>query len=81
MQEKTERLMTVRQLAEKLQVSLVWVYQKVKKGELPVVRLSKRGAIRFKPGEIDQFVENGRSPLYKPKSDGYTIDMNGTERK
>ena len=51
-------LMTVSEVAERLNVSTSLVYQLVESGKLPVCRIGNgRGAIRFRPQDIDQFID------------------------
>lgn len=54
-----EKLLTVEDLANKLQVSTMWIYQKVKEGKIPCIRLDR--TIRFDPEEIDKFLSSKKS--------------------
>ena len=52
-----EKLLTAGQVADILSVSTAWVYDHAdrKRPQLPSVRLGK--AIRFRPADIEQFIE------------------------
>jgi len=52
-----EKLLTAGQVAEILNVSTAWVYDHAerKRPQLPSVRLGK--AVRFRPGDIENFIE------------------------
>jgi len=54
-----DKLLTVSQLATRLQVSPVWIYQKVGKGEIPVIRLGR--VIRFSEDAINAYLANNSS--------------------
>lgn len=49
-------LLTVREIAKKLNVSEVWVRVLVRDGKLPALRLARR-AIRFDEREVDQYLQ------------------------
>lgn len=53
-----DRLLTVREVAERLGVSTATVYKLVERGELAHVRVSN--AIRFTRGDLERFLEAGR---------------------
>jgi len=50
------QLLTVKQLASMLNVSPLWVYQQVAKGQLPAIRFSKRGKILFKRDKVEALI-------------------------
>ncbi len=52
------RLLTVREVAERLAVSTATVYAPVERGELPHVRVSN--AIRVAPADLAAFIEGRR---------------------
>lgn len=52
---KIKMIMTVRQLAEYLQINELTIYKKVKLGEIPTVKVGK--IIRFKRDIIDRWLE------------------------
>jgi len=54
-----DKLLTVSQLATRLQVSPVWIYQKVSKGDIPVIRLGR--VIRFSEDAINAYLANNSS--------------------
>ena len=59
-----DRLLTLRQVAERLNVSLRYVRGLRQSGALPVVPLSPR-CLRVRPGDLDRLVEErmaGRRP-------------------
>jgi excisionase family DNA binding protein len=53
----TERLLTVREVAERLTVCAATVYGLCQRGELPHVRVSN--AIRFRPADVEAFLARG----------------------
>jgi excisionase family DNA binding protein len=55
---KTDQYFTVRTLAERLAVTPMTIYRMVDQGKLPAVKIGK--SIRFKPQEIDAFLETVR---------------------
>jgi excisionase family DNA binding protein len=56
--EKQDQFYTVKTLAEKLAIKPITVYRMVDQGKLPAVRIGK--SIRFKPADIDAFLESVR---------------------
>jgi len=52
-----ERLLTVADLAQKLNVGVSWVYAKVESRELPYVRLGQR-YLRFRPSDIESYLRS-----------------------
>jgi excisionase family DNA binding protein len=57
----TERLLTARELAERLGVSTETVLRWARRGRLPAVYLSSR-AIRFREADIDAWLEQRATP-------------------
>jgi excisionase family DNA binding protein len=55
---KTNQYLTVQALADQLDIAPLTVYRLVKHGKLPAVRIGR--SIRFKPAEIDAFLETVR---------------------
>jgi excisionase family DNA binding protein len=55
-----EVLLTVSTLAEYLDVSDQWVYQRIQFGEIPVIRIGKFP--RFKKSDIDKWLESLKVP-------------------
>jgi len=51
------RLLTVREIAEKLQVSEAQIYRMIKKGTIPFVEIG--GVYRFEPEAINAWITNG----------------------
>ena len=51
------RLLTVKEIAEKLQVSEAQIYRMVKKGTIPFVEIG--GVYRFEPDTINAWIANG----------------------
>ncbi|MSP93215.1 MAG: DNA-binding protein [Myxococcales bacterium] len=56
-----ERLLTVKDVAEFLQMSPSWVYKRAEAGLLPVRRFG--GRLRFAPGEIRAYASGEWQPL------------------
>jgi excisionase family DNA binding protein len=57
------RLLTAKQVAEILQVALPRVYELVREGQLPCVRMGRQ--IRFHDSTLMQWIEQGGSALQK----------------
>ena len=55
---KTDQFYSVKTLAEKLAITPMTVYRLVDQGRLPAVKIGK--SIRFKPQDIDAFLETVR---------------------
>jgi predicted DNA-binding transcriptional regulator AlpA len=55
----SERLVTARELGERLGMSTAWVLDQWESGALPGFRLSSR-AIRFRLSEVEQWLEARR---------------------
>ncbi len=70
----TESLLTPKEVAAWLKMSLVWVYKQTEKGLLPFHRVGE--AIRFDPGEIRAYLNN-RKDLKK----GYPEPRNPKPKK
>lgn len=51
----TERLLTIEEVAELLQVSTDWLYRQVERKRIPAVKLGAR--VRFRPKEIDAYLD------------------------
>lgn len=66
----TSMLLTCKQVAEKLQLRPHRVYDLVREGRIPHVRIGKQ--IRFSMDQIDAWLSNGGSPLQAPSSGGKT---------
>lgn len=52
------KLLNVVELAKLLNVSSMWVYEKVKAGKIPCIRLGR--TIRFVPEDIDSFISSNK---------------------
>ena len=59
-----ETFLTVEEIAEKLRVSRVWIYKLCDQGRIPFFRLAGK-VIRFNPGEIEAWMEEGRGGKYQ----------------
>jgi len=72
-----DKLLTVNQLAEKLQVSSVWIYQKVSKGEIPVIRLGR--VIRFSEEAVNRWLEENTKQVAEcfPEQEPFNADPGG----
>ncbi len=53
-------LVGIREVAKLLAVSVITVRRKVSAGELPCVRLTKGGPLRFTLADVEKFVEKHR---------------------
>jgi len=53
------RLLTVREIAEKLQVSEAQIYRMIKRGSIPFVEIG--GVYRFDPEAITKWIADGGS--------------------
>jgi excisionase family DNA binding protein len=51
-----DRLLTIRELAERLGISLGTAYHWLSQGRLPCVRLSSR-CVRFREGDVEKMLE------------------------
>ena len=68
-QSQPKRMLTVTDVAQWLSVSSSLVYQLVEAGKLPVYRIGNgRGAIRFQPQDISDYIESCRSEPSQPPS-------------
>ena len=56
---ESESLLTPKQLASRLGMSLPWIYKEVEKRSLPFLRLGE--AIRFDPEEIKAYLQTRRN--------------------
>ncbi len=64
---KSASLLTVKDVAARLNVSLSLVYQIVEAGKLPVHRIGNgRGSIRFRPKDIEAYVGECRVEKQAP---------------
>jgi excisionase family DNA binding protein len=55
-----ERLMTTREIASRLGFSPAHVRRLAREGELPVIRLTEHGHLRFEPEEVEALIERHR---------------------
>ena len=55
-----DRLLSVREVAQRLNVSVNTVRRYVQAGHLPAVRLTPTAQLRFKRRDVDALIENGR---------------------
>ena len=60
----TTSLLTVKDMATRLQVKEKTVYAWVSQGKIPCVKVN--GAIRFDPGEIEQWLQKSHVPIGRP---------------
>ena len=61
-----DTLLTVKALAEYLHVSDQWVYERVQKSEIPVIKVGKFP--RFKKPDIDKWLDTLKTPAMNPLS-------------
>jgi len=54
-------LMTVQEVATSLRESKVSVYRKIRRGDLPAVRLVPHGALRVDSAELGDYLERRRT--------------------
>ncbi len=71
-----DRLLTVRDLAERLRVTPTCVYRWLADGSLPALRLSKR-CVRFRESDVLQLLDRLSSADADPKG---TAPSTGSER-
>ena len=57
----TEKLLTVKEVADILNFTEIGIYQAVFRKRLPCVKISKR-ALRFRPSDIQAFIESKLQP-------------------
>ena len=62
-----ERLLTVKDVAERLQMSVSWVYKQTEAGLLPCVRLG--ASVRFRPSELRAYIAGE----WKPRHTGASV--------
>ena len=55
---KTDQFYSVKTLAEKLAVTPITIYRLVDQGKLPALKIGR--AIRFRPQDVDAFLESVR---------------------
>jgi excisionase family DNA binding protein len=68
-QDQPKRLLTVAEVAQWLSVSSSLVYQLVESGKLPIYRIGNgRGAIRFRPEDIEAYLDGCRIENCQPQS-------------
>ena len=68
-QDQRKQLLTVADVATWLSVSSSLVYQLVESGKLPVYRIGNgRGAIRFRPGDIESYLDSCRTENAPPQT-------------
>ncbi len=59
----TDRLLTTRQAAERLGISMRRVRELVSDGELgPPIRFGRNGKLRFTDADLDRLIERSREP-------------------
>ena len=56
-----KRLLTTREVAERLSVSVFTVRGFAERGVLPVVRVTPASRMRFRPEDVDELVELSRA--------------------
>ena len=58
---QTDQLITVKELSQKLNVPVSWIYQRTRLGQeaIPHIRIGKY--VRFKLGHVVQFFENNKN--------------------
>jgi excisionase family DNA binding protein len=54
-------LLSISDVSKLLAVSVITVRRKVSSGELPCIRLSKGGPLRFDPKDLEKFIAEHRS--------------------
>ena len=63
------RLLTVREAAEQLSLSIASVYEMVRTCRLPAVRIGGRGgAIRIRPEDLEDFLQASSQQTRKPSA-------------
>jgi len=61
-----ESLFTVKSLAKYLEVSDQWIYERIQKAEIPVIKVGKFP--RFKKSDIDDWLNSLKVPVMNPLS-------------
>ncbi len=79
-------MLTVKQVAARLQISLSSVYELIARGQLPAFRLGpRRGAIRVRPEDLASYlaatsITGTATPLRQPSQGGTTFRHLSGER-
>ena len=76
--EQLDKLLTVQQTAEFLNLSVPTIYSKVSKGELPVMKRSKR--LYFSKKELIEYLKAGRKKTnseIEAEADQYLVNKKG----
>lgn len=63
--EDPARLLTVRDLVQRLSVSRSWVYEAAADGRLPSIRLGVEGPLRFVEEDVERWLDEARR-AWKP---------------
>jgi excisionase family DNA binding protein len=69
--DEDESLFTVKTLAEYLQVSQQWVYERIQHNEIPHIKLGKFP--RFKKSDINHWLDTLKIPASEPLSRPFTM--------
>lgn len=59
-----DRLLTVDELAEVLQVSKAWIYERTSRGTMPFIKVGH--FVRFDRDEVMSWAKSGRAEEYVP---------------
>jgi excisionase family DNA binding protein len=51
-----EKLLTLKEVADILSVSIMWMYRHIKDGTLPIERIRIGKGYRFNPAAVDQYL-------------------------
>jgi len=65
-------LMTLDEAAAYMGVAKITLRRWTRKGELPCVRIGKRGDRRFRREDLDAYIRANRSPKSKPSGTGHS---------
>ena len=61
----SEKLMTAKQLADYLNLTVKSVYERVQRHALPFIRIGDSRTVRFKRSDIEKMIEDGSVTMEK----------------
>ena len=65
MPDTTNKLLTVREVAQQLQMSASWVYKAVARNEMPYLNIG--ASVRFDPRDVEAFIKGQWQPAKQAK--------------
>lgn len=66
-----DTLLSVKRLAEYLQMSEKWVYERIQFNEMPYCKIGR--SVRFKKSDIDEWVDTLKTPAVNPLSSAIKV--------